>query len=175
MNRHQFPLAWIGLGSNLEQPLQQVKEALEALRQLPDSQLLAHSGLYRSDPVGPPGQPDYINAVALIATALDPHTLLDEMQRIENAHQRVRKERWGPRTLDLDLLLFGQEVIQTERLSVPHPYLHERSFVLYPLAEISPALEIPGKGPLFSLLSQCPMASLSRLPSSHWQASESSD
>ncbi|HEY5717355.1 MAG TPA: 2-amino-4-hydroxy-6-hydroxymethyldihydropteridine diphosphokinase, partial [Motiliproteus sp.] len=112
---------YIGLGSNLEDPIDQVQRALSELAQLPDSELRAHSRLYRSDPVGPPGQPDYINAVAELHTELAVESLLDLLQQLEQSHRRKRLVHWGPRTLDLDILLYGNQQIATERLSVPHP------------------------------------------------------
>lgn len=145
--------AWVGLGSNLDGPAARVRWALEALGSLPRTQRVASSRLYGSAPMGPPGQPDYVNAVAWLTTALGPHALLDELQRIENEAGRVRTgERWGPRTLDLDLLLYGNRVIRDARLSVPHPGLAERAFVLVPLAEIAPDLDVPGQGRIDSLL-----------------------
>ncbi|MEJ2426832.1 MAG: 2-amino-4-hydroxy-6-hydroxymethyldihydropteridine diphosphokinase, partial [Candidatus Thiodiazotropha sp.] len=111
---------YIGLGSNLENPRQQVVEALEALKGLSDSRVLCHASLYRTPPVGPRNQPDFINAVASLATRLEPHVLLDALQAIEHQHRRVRDGvRWGPRTLDLDLLLYGDRCIDTPRLQVP--------------------------------------------------------
>jgi 2-amino-4-hydroxy-6-hydroxymethyldihydropteridine diphosphokinase len=154
-------LVYIGLGSNLEGPRGQVERALEELAGLPQSRLLRHSRLYRSAPLGPEGQPDYINAVAALETALSPLDLLDELQRIETLHGRVRGERWGARTLDLDLLLFGEERIELPRLKVPHPEMANRAFVLIPLAEIAPAgLVIPGLGSLDRLLPGVSNASL---------------
>ncbi len=152
--------AYIALGSNLEDPRQQVTDALQELRAIPNTEMLAHSRLYRSDPVGPPGQPDYINAVACLETTLEAEQLLDALQAIEQAHDRVRKQHWGPRTLDLDILLFGDQLISTERLTVPHAFMSERSFVLYPLAEIAPELQLPEGTDLKQLLSQCPMGTL---------------
>ncbi|NRP37502.1 2-amino-4-hydroxy-6-hydroxymethyldihydropteridine pyrophosphokinase [Marinobacterium sp. xm-a-121] len=152
--------AYIGLGSNLENPLQQVTDALRELQAIPNSKLVEHSRLYRSDPVGPPGQPDYINAVACLETSLEAEQLLDELQAIEQSHDRVRVQHWGPRTLDMDILLFGDQVINTERLTVPHAFMCERSFVLYPLAEIAPNLHLPNGTDLKQLLSQCPMGTL---------------
>ncbi len=164
MNTTSSPVrTFIGLGSNLEDPLDQVRRALQELAGLEDCQLTCHSSLYRSDPVGPPGQPDYINAVAELKTLLPAHELLDRMQAIEQAHRRVRKQHWGPRTLDLDLLLYGEEVIDSERLQVPHPFIRERSFVLYPLAEIAPDLVFPDGFRLSGLLTRCPMGTLERL------------
>jgi 2-amino-4-hydroxy-6-hydroxymethyldihydropteridine diphosphokinase len=155
--------AYIGLGSNLDDPEFQVRRACSELAALPQTELDACSPLYRSDPVGPPGQPDYINAVARLETALAPEALLDALQTIEQAHGRKRRERWGARTLDLDILLYGGQRIASERLSVPHPYLTERAFVLYPLADIAPDITVPGLGSLSDLLSACPPAGLERL------------
>ncbi|SEB09752.1 2-amino-4-hydroxy-6-hydroxymethyldihydropteridine diphosphokinase [Marinobacterium iners] len=155
--------AWIGLGSNLEDPLVQVSTALQELKLLPDTTLAARSSLYRSDPVGPPGQPDYINAVAALDTRLEPETLLDALQAIEQMHQRVRKIHWGPRTLDLDLLLYGDQVISTPRLTVPHAYMTERNFVLWPLAELAPELILPDGRPLNTLLQHCPLGTLEKI------------
>jgi 2-amino-4-hydroxy-6-hydroxymethyldihydropteridine diphosphokinase len=157
-------LAYIGLGSNLEDPLAQVTGAFIELAELPLTSLLTRSGLYSSRAVGPE-QPDYINAVALLDTQLAPLALLDALQAIEQAHQRVRIQHWGPRTLDLDLLLYSDQIIEEERLTVPHPYLTQRSFVLYPLADITPNLHLPDGTPLADLLSRCPADGLLRLPS----------
>lgn len=162
MSKSQYR-AWIGLGSNLDDPLTQVRTALKELAELPETTLAAHSSLYRSDPVGPPGQPDYINAVAALDTRLEPEPLLDALQAIEQAHHRVRKVHWGPRTLDLDLLLYGGEVISTDRLSVPHPFMTERNFVLWPLAELEPGLILPDGRPLKALLQQCPLGTLEKI------------
>lgn len=157
--------AFVGLGSNLADPQSQVRRALIALEQLPRTRLLKHSPLYRTAPMGPAGQPDYINAVAALETALAPLALLDRMQAIEADHQRMRgPERWGPRTLDLDLLLYDDQVIQSERLTVPHPGLRERAFVLYPLADVAPELVLPGGDALADLLAQCPADGVVRLP-----------
>lgn len=157
-------LAYIGLGSNLEDPLAQVKRAFDELAEIPQTSLLARSSIYSSHAVGPE-QPDYINAVALLDTQLAPLALLDALQAIEQAHQRVRIQHWGPRTLDLDLLLYGDQIIDEERLTVPHPYLTQRSFVLYPLADITPNLRLPDGTPLADLLSRCPADGLRRLSS----------
>ena len=157
-------LAYIGLGSNLESPLAQVKRAFDELAEIPNTSLLARSAIYSSRAVGPE-QPDYINAAALLDTRLAPLALLDALQAIEQAHQRVRIQHWGPRTLDLDLLLYGDEIIGEERLTVPHPYLTQRSFVLYPLADITPNLQLPDGTPLVDLLSRCPADGLQRLSS----------
>jgi len=155
--------AWIALGSNLQDPLAQVETALSELQGLPRTRLLSHSSLYRSVPLGPADQADYINAVAHLETSLDPLALLDQLQRLERAHGRERGERWGPRTLDLDLLLFADRIIESERLRVPHPQMHRRAFVLLPLAEISPDIAIPGKGGLDKLLSALDRSGVQRL------------
>lgn len=156
-------LAYIGLGSNLESPLDQVSRAFDELGTLSKSRLMARSALYQSRAIGPE-QPDYINAVALLETDLPPLDLLDALQAIEQAHQRVRLQHWGPRTLDLDLLLYSNETIQHPRLVVPHPYLTQRGFVLYPLADIDPNLELPDGQTLQVLLGRCPFDGLVRLP-----------
>lgn len=156
-------LAYIGLGSNLENPRAQVEQALVELATIPQSYLLAKSPLYRSAPVGPGDQPDYINATALLETFLTPLALLDALQAIEQSHQRVRIEHWGPRTLDLDILLLDQLVLDSERLKVPHPYLTQRNFVLYPLADIAPELQLPDGTSLQQRIAQCPRDGLAPL------------
>jgi len=156
--------AYIGLGSNLQNPLQQLCWALQALAALPGSSDLVRSPLYRSEPLGPPGQPPYINAVAGVMTKLPAVELLRALQAIETAQGRVRNERWGPRTLDLDILLYGDSVQTDPQLSIPHPRLAERAFVLYPLADIAPDLVIPGLGKLAERLHACPYLGLERLP-----------
>ncbi len=150
-----MPLAYIGLGSNLEQPDQQVMQALSELNEIDGCRLRAASELYGSTPVGPAEQPDYVNAAASLETQLSPIQLLDALQAIENNHHRVRDLRWGPRTLDLDLLLYDNQTIESERLTVPHPRLQERNFVLYPLADIDPQLVLPSGITLQSLLADC--------------------
>lgn len=156
--------AYIGLGSNLAQPQRQVLLALRALAEIPRTHLVAASRLYRSVPLGPANQPDYINAVAALDTDLSPEQLLDALQAIEQAQGRVRGNvRWGPRTLDLDLLLYGDAVIGSTRLTVPHPGLAERSFVLYPLYELVPDLVLPDGRKLRDLLGVCPDTGLEPL------------
>ncbi len=157
--------AYIALGSNLADPRQQIAQAFEALAGLPHTRLVARSSLYRSAPMGPADQPDYINAVARLDTTLAPLALLDALQAIEQQQGRVRTgERWGPRTLDLDLLLFADTIIEDPRLTVPHPGLAQRNFVLYPLMEIAEQnLIIPGLGPLSGLLDACSADGLERL------------
>ncbi len=151
---------YIGLGSNLDNPLQQVRQALIELAQLPYCKLIQHSQLYRSDPLGPQDQPDYINAVAQLRTQLQPEPLLDQLQALELRHHRIRRQHWGARTLDLDILLFGDLQIDSERLQVPHPYIAERSFVLYPLQEIAPALRFPNGDSITQLIARCDRGTL---------------
>ena len=146
-------VAYVGIGSNLAEPLQQVQRAVAALEKLPSVDLLAVSPWYGSHPVGGPAdQPDYINGVACLKTSLQPHALLDALQAIEHQQQRVRRERWGARTLDLDLLLYDNECVHDDRLTLPHPCLHERAFVLVPLADIAPQLTLPNGCRVASLL-----------------------
>ncbi len=160
-----YTAAYIGLGSNLGDPSAQVNSAIKALAALDNTRLLVASSLYRSAPMGPQDQPEYINAVAHLETRLEPLQLLHELQRIEAEHGRVRVEgeRWGPRTLDLDLLLYGNEVIQDEELTVPHVGLHERNFVLFPLFEIAPELNLPDGRRVVELLNACPLEGLERI------------
>ncbi|MGH8271919.1 MAG: 2-amino-4-hydroxy-6-hydroxymethyldihydropteridine diphosphokinase [Gammaproteobacteria bacterium] len=146
--------AWIGLGSNLGDSRAAIERAFTELGELPASELQKHSRLYCSKPWGPVPQPDFVNAVAALETALAPEVLLDELLAIESRHGRERGERWGPRTLDLDLLLYGDETISTPRLQVPHPRLAERAFVLAPFAELAPDLQVPGAGTVMELLSR---------------------
>lgn len=154
--------AYIGLGSNLDDPVLHVQQACGELNQLPTSQLLACSALYRSPPMGPTDQPDYINAVAAIKTTLAPHQLLAELQVIEQRHGRKRERRWGARTLDLDLLIYADMTLSDVTLTLPHPGLAERDFVLYPLQEIAPTLIVPGLGALDLLVGNCPAKGLSK-------------
>ncbi|BBP85519.1 2-amino-4-hydroxy-6-hydroxymethyldihydropteridine pyrophosphokinase [Pseudomonas sp. Pc102] len=153
---------YIGLGSNLAEPAAQLASALQAMAALPRTRLAAVSSLYASDPLGPPGQPRYANAVAALDSELAPLELLDGLQAIELAQGRVRKdERWGPRTLDLDILLFGEHAIDLPRLQVPHYHMHARAFVLYPLAEIAgDHLRLPDGRALRALLDACPFEGL---------------
>ena len=165
-------IAYIGIGSNLADPQNQVRQALRELGDLPQTTCLRHSFLYRSAPMvvmeemsdtAPKDQPDYINAVAELDSGLNPLDLLHELQYLETAHNRIRAERWGPRTLDLDILLYDDRTIESPELTVPHPGLYERNFVLYPLAEIAPDLDIPGAGLLRELLDRCERGSLEKL------------
>ncbi len=155
---------YIGMGSNLADPAEQLRSAIEALAQLPQSQLVGVSAFYQSDSLLP-GQPRYTNAVAALDSALTPLELLDALQSIETGQGRERLERWGPRTLDLDILLFGDRLIDEPRLKVPHYHMQERAFVLYPLAELAPAdLRLADGRALADLLAACPFVGLERLP-----------
>ncbi|MBD0787461.1 2-amino-4-hydroxy-6-hydroxymethyldihydropteridine diphosphokinase [Vibrio sp. Y2-5] len=155
-------VAYIAVGSNLSDPVSQANNAIEALTKLPKSRFIAASSLYSSTPMGPQNQPDYINAVVAVETELTPLELLDCTQAIEQEQGRVRKdERWGPRTLDLDIVLYGNETIDTERLTVPHYGMRVREFVLYPLAEITPELQLPDGTALQELLKSVPLNGLS--------------
>lgn len=136
--------AYVGIGSNLDDPVAQAALAFDALARIADTQLVARSPLYRSRPLGPADQPDYVNGAAALITRLAPSVLLAALRAIEDAHGRRRTgPRWGPRTLDLDLLLHGDSVLMTERLTLPHPGLTARNFVVYPLADIAPTLVLP--------------------------------
>lgn len=155
--------AWIALGSNLQQPLKQLQEATRAIAALPDSSISACSGIFRSAAVGPGQQPDYLNAVLALDTTLAPLQLLDALQGIENQQGRVRRQRWGARTLDLDILLYGGDTLESPRLTLPHPRMAERDFVLYPLLEIGgPNLMLPGGVELGTLVAACPRGQLQR-------------
>jgi len=137
-------LAFIALGSNLAAPLEQVNAAVAALAEIPNSRIVAVSSFYRTPPLGPQDQPDYLNAAVALETGLTAEALLDNTQRIELQQGRERKaERWGPRTLDLDIMLFGEQVIDSERLTVPHYDMKNRGFMLWPLFEIAPELCFP--------------------------------
>ena len=146
--------ACVALGSNLDDPVGQVRRAFAELAALPGTRLVGRSRPYRTAPVGPP-QPDYVNAVAVLDTALDAEALFYGLLAIEAAHGRLRTERWGPRTLDLDLLVYGDAVIDTQRLTVPHPQLARRPFVLVPLAEVAGDLIVPGLGRVTDLCAAC--------------------
>lgn len=156
-------IAYIGLGSNLNQPVVQINNAKQALKTSKNITEIAFSSLYRSPPMGPENQPDYINAVMAIATKLSPTALLRCLQTIETNQGRVRAEHWGARTLDLDLLLYGQEQINLPYLIVPHRGLSQRAFVLYPLQEIATDLYIPSLGLLNDLVASCSLAGLQKL------------
>lgn len=155
---------YIGLGSNLKQPCHQIQRALKALATLPQTQLLTHSPYYQSAPLGFTEQPDYINAVVQLSTTLTPLTLLEWLQYIEIEQGRVRTvQRWGPRTLDLDLLLYGHQVLKTSRLTLPHPGLYQRAFVLYPLYDCAPELILPNGQTVSEIIQQVVADDLKRI------------
>ncbi|WP_445367631.1 2-amino-4-hydroxy-6-hydroxymethyldihydropteridine diphosphokinase [Methylomonas sp. BW4-1] len=156
--------AYIGLGSNLEDSVDHVNRARQEIAALPGVVEIAFSPLYRSLPVGPQDQPDYVNAVLRISTELGPLVLLRQLQQIENRHGRLRNVRWGARTLDLDVLLYAQQRINEPDLVVPHPELAKRAFVLYPLTDVTSSdLKIPGLDSLSQLLAACPPDGLRKI------------
>jgi 2-amino-4-hydroxy-6-hydroxymethyldihydropteridine diphosphokinase len=145
---------FIGLGSNMDGPHDQLDRALESLSTSADIELVAVSDRYQTPPIGP-SQPDYINAVAQLRTSLPPEALLDKLQSIEQQQDRVRTVRWGPRTVDLDILLYDNMLCDTERLTIPHPRMAERAFVLLPLADINRDLPLPNGKTVGQLLANC--------------------
>ncbi|GLS26877.1 2-amino-4-hydroxy-6-hydroxymethyldihydropteridine diphosphokinase [Marinibactrum halimedae] len=155
--------AYIGIGSNLEDPLAQVTSACDALNTLPKSRVIQISHWYGSNAIGPGDQPDYVNGVAQLSTCLSPIELLDALQNIEHQHGRVRLQRWGARTLDLDILLYGDHTIDLPRLSIPHPQLDKRNFVVFPLFDIAPKLVLPNGEPLNTLTSELTLCGLWKL------------
>jgi 2-amino-4-hydroxy-6-hydroxymethyldihydropteridine diphosphokinase len=138
--------AYVGVGSNLNGPEEQVDRAIDALARIPESELDARSSLYQSAPFGPVDQPDFVNAVVRLMTNLDALSLFHHLRQIESSQGRIRGEHWGPRVIDLDLLVFGDVIIDLDDLNVPHPGIAERNFVLLPLQEIAQDLVIPGLG-----------------------------
>lgn len=157
-------LVYVGLGANLQYPLETIKLAINELTLLPNSELIAVSKIYSSKPMGPADQPDYINAVALIRTELRPHQLFSHTCAIEDKHGRTRVgEHWGPRTLDLDILLFGQQKINDDQLVVPHYGLQQREFVIYPLLDITPDLVLPCGTLVNSLTKNIPLNGMTPL------------
>jgi 2-amino-4-hydroxy-6-hydroxymethyldihydropteridine diphosphokinase len=150
--RLRWQPAYIGVGSNLDEPRDQVRQAILELKELPDCVVTAVSALYQSAPMGPQDQPDFINAAVAMLTHMTPHQLLDALQIIEDDHGRRRDgQHWGPRTIDLDLLVFGGMRISDKVLTVPHPGIRERNFVLLPLCELAPQLIVPGVGTVTAL------------------------
>ena len=160
---HWFP-AYVGLGSNLQGPVKQLERTFEELNAIPVTRLIKQSSLYRSEPFGGVEQPDFVNAVAALLTQLSAQDLLRELQRIENERGRERGDvRWGPRILDLDLLVYSDQVIDESDLSVPHPGISERNFVLLPLGEIAPKLTVPGLGQISNIDTSCSEPRISRI------------
>jgi len=162
LRRDHWRPAYVGIGSNLDEPATRVRKAFAALQALPDSGFARCSPLYRSAPMGPSDQPDFVNAAAVILTRLEPHDLMRGLQAIENAQGRRRDTtRWGPRTLDLDLLVLGSLVVDEPDLRIPHPGIAERNFVLFPLADLAPNMHVPGRGSVQKLLAEIGTAGLS--------------
>ncbi len=157
-------IAFLGLGSNLTNPAQHVLDAFEQIAALPGVTLLRRSSLYRTAPVGYADQPDFINAVAKVATSLEPEALLSALLSLEQNHGRVREFANAPRTLDLDVLLYSDVSMHSPVLTLPHPRAHERAFVLYPLLEIAPHCQIPGLGLAQQFLPQCQGQGITRIP-----------
>lgn len=151
---HRTSRAYIGLGSNLDDPRAQVTRAIEELNALALSRRIGISRCYVSPPMGPQDQPDFINAVVALDTRLSPLALLDQLQALEQRHRRVRKRHWGPRSLDLDLLLYGNTTMRTPRLTLPHPHMLERGFVMLPLAELAGEVCLPDGRKISSLATQ---------------------
>ena len=164
--------AYIGLGANLDDPAAQVSLAMDELAKLPESRLTARSSLYASAPIGYEAQPDFINAAVEVETRLSPRALLSALLDIEHHHGRNRSFRNAPRTLDLDLLLYGRAHFHEEGLTLPHPRMHQRAFVLLPLHEIAPALTIPGHGLIEGLLALCAAQDVRRQPAAERLAAE---
>lgn len=157
---------YVGIGSNLAEPVSQVLAAKRALQGLPNTRLVQFSSLYQSSPMGSQDQPDYINAVAALATSFSPHQLLEQLQSIELQQGRIREQHWGSRTLDLDILLYSNQTIKTADLVIPHYGISQRAFVLFPLFEIAPELDIPGHGLLRQLISTYKVTDIKKLPTS---------
>jgi len=156
--------AYVALGSNLEEPRSQLLRAFDELGQLPLTRLVLTSPLYRSRPLGPVAQPDFVNAAAALLTQLEARALLDELRAIETRHGRPAvREHWGPRVLDLDLLSLGHEQRAEPDLTLPHPGIPVRNFVLYPLADIAPDLDLPGLGRVAELAGKVSTEGLTRL------------
>lgn len=156
--------AFIALGSNLENPILQIQKAFEELAHIPEIQLAKQSSLYQSAPVGRLNQPDFVNAVIGIRTHLTPHQLFEELMIIEQIHGRIRESINAPRTLDLDLLLYDALTFQDKQLTVPHPRMFQRAFVLIPLQEIAPNCFIPGHGSISQLVATCIEQKIQRIP-----------
>ena len=163
-SNEQRVTAFVALGSNLDDPPAHIRRGLEALAGLPSTRVVRHSSLYRNPPTGYRDQPDFVNAVAQIETALGPRELLDQLLAIEQVHGRVRAVPNGPRTLDLDVLLYGGRTVQQPGLTIPHPRMHERAFVLVPLAEIAPDAVLPAGGRIADLVRMVDASGMIKLP-----------
>ncbi len=156
-------LAYIGLGSNLNNPKQQIKNAVLALHDMQDVSVVNLSSLYQSKPIDNSDQPDYINAVCQVDTHLTPLELLHVCQEIEEKQHRVREKKWGARTIDLDIILYGVQVVASKQLVIPHPQMMNRAFVLVPLAEMDPDLKVPVLGPIQDLIDKLDVSELIKL------------
>jgi len=156
-------VVYIGLGSNIDNPTAHISTAFIEIGQIPNSKLKRQSSLYRSSPMGNIDQPEFINAVVELDTELSAITLLGHMHTIEEKHGRVRTQHWGPRSLDLDLLLYGDHHIENRKLTVPHPGINDRNFVLCPLLEIVPEIVIPGSGSAKKILENIGINGLEKL------------
>jgi 2-amino-4-hydroxy-6-hydroxymethyldihydropteridine diphosphokinase len=156
-------VAFVGLGANIGDPCRQLEAAAEQLKRMPDTNFVRLSGFYKSAPVGYVNQPDFLNAVACLETALSAERLLENLQKIEQGQGRERSFANAPRRLDLDLLLYGDQVLDTPALTLPHPRMHERAFVLLPLLELDPEISIPGRGKAGVLLSACGSQNIERI------------
>jgi len=162
---HRWQPAYIALGSNLDDPPARIRDALDRLGRIPETRRIASSSLWSSRPLGPQDQPDFVNAAAAVLTRLAPAALLARLKALEAAMGRAQPvQRWGPRVIDLDLLAYGAETVAEPGLTIPHPGVQERDFVLYPLAEIAPDLWIPGAGRVRTLAAQVEDRGLERLP-----------
>jgi 2-amino-4-hydroxy-6-hydroxymethyldihydropteridine diphosphokinase len=156
-------VAYVALGANIGDPRRQLEAAIEQLKNLPDTEFVLVSGFYKSAPLGYVDQPDFLNAVAMLDTTLSAEQLLEYLQKMEQQQSRERSFPNAPRTLDLDLLLHGDSILDSPRLSLPHPRMHERAFVLQPLLELDSAISIPGKGKASTLLSACGSQKIERI------------
>ncbi len=160
--------AYIGVGSNLDDPPAQIVSAFSKLAELPSTRVIFTSPIYRTKPFGPVEQPDFANAVVGVLTQLGPHALLAGLQAVEAAQGRPdKRQRWGPRVIDLDVLVYGRERFADSQLTIPHPGIVERNFVLYPLADIAPDLDIPGLGPVIELKRRITPEGVGRYDSTH--------
>ena len=163
-HRSALITAFVALGSNLGDPAAQIRRAMQALAAMPETRLVRRSSLYRNPPAGYLDQPEFVNAVARIETRLAPRDLLERLLAIEHAHGRVREFPNGPRTLDLDILLYGERIVREPGLTIPHPRMLERAFVLVPLAEIAPEAMVPGDGRIADLIKNVDASALVKLP-----------
>jgi len=163
-SRESRVTVFIGLGSNLDDPAAQIRRAMQSLAAMPETRLVRRSALYRNPPAGYLDQPEFINAVAGIETGLAPRDLLEQLLAIERVHVRMRDFPNGPRTLDLDILLYGERTVREPRLTIPHPRMLERAFVLVPLAEIAPDAVVPDAGRIADLVRRVDVSGMIKIP-----------